>query len=171
MDTDVVLLHLSILTRTASSGNITDRLHWNATISSSSSSSKSLKYHHLLLSPIFLLLKVDPPCNLEDILVGERTIWIEVVAASSFQPSHQLAHVSRKAVLGGSSCQAAAPEKMFAGVTSGAKSFNSPNEGDQVSLTVRDVFSGFKRMQLTDQLGQAMAGDGGEHLLPFPSPS
>ena len=113
------------LTRTASSGNITDRLHWNATISSSSSS-KSLKYHHLLLSPIFLLLKVDPPCNLEDILVGERTIWIEVVAASSFQPSHQLAHVSRKAVLGGSSCQPAAPEKMFAGVTSGAKALTHP---------------------------------------------
>ena len=107
----------SILTRAARSANITDRLHWNAT--TSSSSSKSLKYYHFLLSPLShhslnlvpVSLEIDPPGNLEDILVGEWTIWIEVVTARPLQPSHQLAHVSCKTVLGGGSCQPAAPEK------------------------------------------------------------
>ena len=100
----------SILTRAARSANITDRLHWNAT--TSSSSSKSLKYYHFLLSPLShhslnpvpVSLEIDPPGNLEDILVGEWTIWIEVVTARPLQPSHQLAHVSCKTVLGRGSC-------------------------------------------------------------------
>ena len=46
-------------------------------------------------------------------------------------------------------------------------SHNSPNEGDQVSLTVRDVLPGLECMQLTDELWQAVASDGGKHLLPL----
>ena len=50
------------------------------------------------------------------------------------------------------------------------ESYNSPNEGDQVSLAVRDVLPRLESMQLADQLGQAVASDGGKHLLPL-SPS
>ena len=70
----------------------------------SSFSSFTLSY------PVAVSLEVDPPGNLEDILVGEGAVGVEVVTAGPLQPAHQLPHVSCKAVLGGRPCQPAAPE-------------------------------------------------------------
>ena len=56
-------------------------------------------------------LEVDPPGYLQDVLVGEWTVRVEVVAAGPLHPPDQLTHVGGEAVLGGGACQASAPTR------------------------------------------------------------
>lgn len=49
------------------------------------------------------------------------------------------------------------------------RDIDSPDEGDEVTLRVRESLSGLQGVELADQFRQAVAGDGGQHAaLPIP---
>ena len=57
--------------------------------------------------------EINSLCNLKNVLVGERTLWIKVVAPLTLHSSHQLTHVSCKTILGGRTRQTHSSEKVF----------------------------------------------------------
>ena len=57
--------------------------------------------------------EINSLCNLKNVLVGERTLWIKVVAPLTLHPSHQLTHVSCETILGGRTRQTHSSEIVF----------------------------------------------------------
>jgi len=91
--------------------------------------------------------EVDPPGDLHDVVVWERTAGIEVVTALSSDPPDELTHVRRVAVLrrGGHT--------------------HRPDEVDEVCLGGGELLPGGQREQLAHQLWKAVDGDCLENLV------